>query len=217
MPRKARSAAAKAAEARATAEPSASPGLLLVGLGNPGRRYAPTRHNLGFRVLDVVARGHATEPWREAFEAEVATADLDGRPSLLLKPMTFMNDSGRAVRAVCEAEALPHDSVCVVHDEVDLPLGQMRLKLGGGDAGHRGLASIRDQLGSGDYLRLRLGVGRPPAEFDGTLADFLLEGFPPVEHPAVRSMLARAVDAVIALAVNGASAAMNIVNQRTKQ
>jgi PTH1 family peptidyl-tRNA hydrolase len=189
---------------------------LFVGLGNPGPKYSATRHNLGFRVLDVVARGHALAPWKRAFHGEVTQADIRGCPTLLLKPGTYMNASGQAVAAALAAEAFAPDTLCVVHDDVDLQLGRVRLKKGGGDAGHRGLASIREHLGQGDYLRLRLGVGRPPADFEGTLADFLLEAFAPAEQLAVRDMLSRSVDAVVSLVESGPSATMNSVNQRNK-
>lgn len=134
----------------------------------------------------------------------------------MLEPATYMNESGRAVAEAMATEALTPEDVCVLHDEVDLPLGRLRLKKGGGDAGHRGLESVREHLGTGDFLRLRMGVGRPPSEFDGTLAEFLLEAFALAEQLAVRDLLCRAVDAVVSLAERGPSAAMNSVNQRIK-
>jgi peptidyl-tRNA hydrolase, PTH1 family len=187
--------------------------LLVVGLGNPGPRYASTRHNAGFMVVDeLAARGGAS--FRSKFSGELCEVKLGGEPAFLLKPQTFMNDSGRSVRAVATFYKIGLDSTLVVHDELDLPFGQLRLKQGGGDAGHRGLRSITANLGAGDYLRLRFGIGRPPPDFRGSPADFVLEAFASAEQAELRKQISSAADAAELLATRGLAPAMNTVNQR---
>ncbi|HOT83001.1 MAG TPA: aminoacyl-tRNA hydrolase, partial [Candidatus Defluviicoccus seviourii] len=134
--------------------------LLLVGLGNPGDRYAANRHNIGFRAIDAIARMHAFAPFRSRFQGEMAAGRLDDREILALKPMTFMNDSGRPVAAAARFFKIPVTDIVVFHDEIDLVAGKMRVKRGGGAAGHNGLRSIDAHLGP-EYRRVRLGVGHP--------------------------------------------------------
>ncbi|HVJ14784.1 MAG TPA: aminoacyl-tRNA hydrolase [Polyangiaceae bacterium] len=187
--------------------------LLVVGLGNPGPRYAATRHNAGFMVVDELA-SRGGQSFRPKFSGELCEVKLAGEPVLLLKPLTFMNESGRSVRAVASFYKIALSSTLVVHDELDVPFGELRLKQGGGDAGHRGLRSITAHLGSGDYLRLRFGVGRPPPEFRGTPADFVLEAFASAEKAELAKQIASAADATELLAGRGLAPAMNTVNQR---
>ena len=134
--------------------------LLIVGLGNPGAQYAHNRHNVGFMAVDAIHRRHGFSPWRRRFQAELAEGTLAGEKVLLLKPQTYMNDSGRAVQAAAAFYKLPVADMVVIHDEVDLPPGKTRMKTGGGAAGHNGLRSIDAALGDG-YRRLRIGVGHP--------------------------------------------------------
>ena len=191
--------------------------LLVAGLGNPGPRYQATRHNLGFRVIDLLAEqcGVAASAFRERFHGELASAKLGGQELLLLRPQTFMNDSGRSVQAACAFYKLKpgEGQLLVVHDELDLPFGEVRLKKGGGDAGNRGIRSISGALGA-DYLRIRLGIGRPPPDFRGDPADFVLQAFAPEELPTVSDMLGRAAEAVSLLTSQGLEKAMNRTNQR---
>lgn len=189
--------------------------ILVVGLGNPGSRYADTRHNVGFRVVERVAeRTPGAGAWREAFEGQFAPATIAGQEAGLLQPWTFMNASGRSVRAASSHFGLAPAEILVVHDELDLGFGQLRLKLGGGDAGHRGLRSITQELGSADYGRLRLGIGRPPPDFVGGVVDFVLQGFPLAGRTELLRVLDRAAEAVELVAGSGLPAAMSTINRR---
>ena len=148
--------------------------LLLVGLGNPGDRYAANRHNIGFRAIDAIARMYAFAPFRSRFQGEIAAGRLDDRDVLAFKPMTFMNDSGRPVAAAARFFKIPVEALIVFHDEIDLAAGKMRVKRGGGAAGHNGLRSIDAHLGA-DYRRVRLGIGHPGGKervLGHVLADF---------------------------------------------
>ncbi|MBZ9936440.1 aminoacyl-tRNA hydrolase [Mesorhizobium sp. BR1-1-16] len=137
--------------------------LLIVGLGNPGGQYALNRHNIGFMAADAIHRRHGFSPWRARFQAQVAEGVLQGRKVLLMKPQTFMNESGRAVAEATRFHKIPNADVIVLHDELDLPPGKIRMKQGGGHGGHNGLRSITAHLGD-DYRRLRLGIGHPGAK-----------------------------------------------------
>lgn len=134
--------------------------LLLVGLGNPGARHAGNRHNIGFMVIDAIARRHGIAPWRRRFQAATAEGTIGGERVMLLKPETYMNESGRAVAEAQHFYKLALGDVVVVHDEIDLPPGKVRVKTGGGSAGHNGLRSISGAIGN-DYRRVRIGVGHP--------------------------------------------------------
>jgi peptidyl-tRNA hydrolase, PTH1 family len=187
---------------------------LIVGLGNPGPKYEDTRHNLGFRVVDAVSEKLGNPSWREKFSGVFAQTERAAEQVGLLKPMTFMNLSGRSVQAAKAFYKVPTEDLVVVHDELDLPFGQVRLKAGGGDAGHNGLRSISEVIGP-DYTRLRIGVGRPPPEFRGSGADFVLQALAPAEQAEVGNVIGRAVEAVLLVMDAGLSRAMNQTNQRT--
>jgi PTH1 family peptidyl-tRNA hydrolase len=189
--------------------------LLVAGLGNPGPRYQSTRHNLGFRVVDELARqsGVAPSAFRDRFHGEIASARLGGEELLLLRPQTFMNDSGRSVQAACTFYKIPPSALVVAHDELDLPFADVRLKKGGGDGGNRGIRSVSAALGP-DYVRVRLGIGRPPPDFRGDPADFVLQAFAPTELADVEKMIGRAAEAVSLLVSLGLDKAMNRINQR---
>ncbi len=133
---------------------------LIVGLGNPGEKYRHHRHNVGFMVLDEIARRHGFSPWRRRFSGEVAEGVLDGEKIILLKPLTYMNNSGRAVGEAVRFYKIAPQDVIVIHDELDLPPGKMRVKSGGGHAGHNGLRSIIAHIGK-DFHRVRMGIGHP--------------------------------------------------------
>ena len=134
--------------------------LLIAGLGNPGDKYARHRHNAGFMAVDVIAETHGFGSWRKRFHGLIAAGNIAGRKTLLLKPMTYMNESGRAVGEAMRYLKLPQEALVVIHDELDLTPGKIRVKTGGGDAGHNGLRSITATLGS-EYRRLRIGIGHP--------------------------------------------------------
>ena len=184
--------------------------LLVAGLGNPGREYANTRHNVGFMVADELARRHGAS-FRSKFSGEVAELRLDGRVALL-KPQTFMNESGRSVGAAVRYFKVPPEALLVVHDEVDLEPGRLQARLGGGLAGHNGLRSVAQHLRTGDFLRLRVGVGRPERGDRRPVADFVLSPFAP--ELDVGSLVARAADAVELVATEGLEAAQQRFNER---
>lgn len=188
--------------------------LLVVGVGNPGDRYASTRHNVGFMVVDGLVPSGVD--WKQKFSGDFALCEIEARRVGLLKPKTYVNQSGRSVQAAAGFFKLEPQSVLVVHDELDLPFGDVRLKLGGGVAGHNGLRSISEHLGSAEYLRLRIGIGRPGPEFAGRGADYVLQAFPATDRPVVDEIIGRAREAVVLTLVRGISAAMNAVNQRKK-
>jgi PTH1 family peptidyl-tRNA hydrolase len=185
--------------------------LLVVGLGNPGREYANNRHNAGAMVADELARRHGGS-WRSKFSGQVAEIRLDGHKVALLKPETFMNESGRAVGAAARFYKLEPREVLIVHDEGDFDLGRLELKLGGGLAGHNGLRSIAQHLKSQDFLRLRIGVGRPERGDPRPLADYVLSDFEP--HDDAETLIARAADAVEQLDADGLEQTQRVVNRR---
>jgi PTH1 family peptidyl-tRNA hydrolase len=134
---------------------------LWVGLGNPGPEHARQRHNIGFMALDAIARRHGFAPWRSRFKGEVSDGVLGGQRVLLLKPMTYMNASGESVQAAAAFHKIPPAEICAWHDELDLAPGKVRVKQGGGTAGHNGLRDMQRALGTADFARVRLGIGHP--------------------------------------------------------
>src|SRR6476659_5584042 len=170
--------------------------LLVVGLGNPGREYQRNRHNVGFMVVDELACRHGGS-WRSKFSGQLTDVRIDEHRVGLLKPETYMNESGRSVQAAAAFYKLEPDAILVVHDESDLEAGRLQARMGGGLAGHNGLRSVAKQLGTPDFLRLRVGVGRPERGDPRPLADFVLTDFEP--HEDVDGLVARAADAVEAL------------------
>jgi peptidyl-tRNA hydrolase, PTH1 family len=185
--------------------------LLVVGLGNPGREYARNRHNVGHLVVDELARRHGGS-WKSKFSGQIAEIRLDGHKVALLKPETFMNDSGRAVSGATRFYKLEPGEVLVVHDEGDFELGRLELKVGGGLSGHNGLRSIAQHLKTPDFLRLRIGVGRPERGDPRPLADYVLSNFEP--HDDAATLVARAADAVEQLDAEGIEQAQRTVNRR---
>jgi PTH1 family peptidyl-tRNA hydrolase len=180
---------------------------LVAGLGNPGPGYAGNRHNAGFMVADVLAGRLCASFKRDRSRAAVATGRLAGWPVTLAKPQTFMNLSGGPVASLRSFFKLPPERIVVVHDELDIPFGTIRLKLGGGDNGHNGLRSVTSALGTRDYFRVRVGIGRPPGRMDP--ADFVLHDFSAAEKKLVPELLERSADAVEALLERGLAAAQN--------
>lgn len=188
--------------------------FLVVGLGNPGPRYAGTRHNFGFLALDVLASHLRAESFREKFSGLVTKISLDSGEVVLLKPQTFMNLSGQSVRPAVTFFKVQVSQVIVLHDELDLPLGEMRIKLGGGHAGHNGLRSLLEHLGTPDFLRIRLGIGRPPPAYE--VSDYVLSRFDGGDQPLISEVCHRAVSAVEDVMKLGSVAAMNRHNPRKK-
>ena len=185
--------------------------LLVVGLGNPGREYARNRHNVGYLVVDELARRHGGA-WRSKFSGQLAEIRLDGHKLALLKPETYMNESGRAVSAATRFYKLDPGEVLVIHDEGDFELGRLELKVGGGLGGHNGLRSIVQHLKTQDFLRLRIGVGRPERGDPRPLADYVLSNFEAADDPD--TLVARAADAVEQLDTDGLERAQAAVNRR---
>ncbi|MGE5529992.1 MAG: aminoacyl-tRNA hydrolase [Patescibacteria group bacterium] len=183
--------------------------FLLVGLGNPGERYSQTRHNAGFLVLDALARRAGVRFSRRAADARSATVRLEGRHVVLAKPQTYMNASGTAVAGLVRRHAIPLERLLIVSDDMDLPLGALRLRRGGGSGGHHGLDSIIAALGTKDFARLRLGVGRPA----GGAVDHVLGRFSPDERERFQQAVARATEAVLLFLRDGLEAAMNTYNR----
>ena len=187
--------------------PEAAQRWLVAGLGNPGPEYAGHRHNAGFMVADLLAARMGVRFKRDRSRAAVAAGRLAGFPVTLAKPLSFMNLSGRSVAALRTFYKLPPERIVVVHDELDLPFASIRLKQDGGDNGHNGLRSVTAALGTRDYFRVRVGIGRPPGRMDP--ADFVLHDFSAAERKLVPEVLERAADAVEALLARGLAAAQN--------
>jgi len=181
-------------------ERASSLDLLVVGLGNPGREYAANRHNVGHMVVDELARRHGGS-WKSKFSGQLTDVRIDDHRVALLKPETFMNESGRSVKAAAQFYKLEPDAVLVVHDESDLEPGRLQARRGGGLAGHNGLRSVAQHLGTPDFLRLRVGVGRPGRGDRRDLADYVLSDFEP--HEDAEALVRRAAEAVETLDADG--------------
>ena len=195
---------------------------LLAGLGNPGDRYADTRHNYGFMVADRVAallESGAKPRWKEDFGALVVKGRLAGQDLLVVKPLTFMNLSGRALGEIGSYFKISPVEMLVVHDDIDLPFGALRIRKGCGDGGHKGVRSITASLGSGDYVRVRCGVGRPKTESSETekveesVPDFVLDRFDQDERLKLDEFLDRSVAAVELILSEGLAAAQGKFNR----
>lgn len=185
--------------------------LLVVGLGNPGPNYAKTRHNLGFMVADILAAriGSGFKVHKKS-GAEVTTGRLGHRPVVLAKPRVYMNESGRQVGPLAAFYSIAAADVVILHDELDIDFGRIRLKLGGGEGGHNGLKSVAAALGTKNFQRVRIGVGRPPGRKDP--AAYVLEPFNSVERPEVPIICEQAADATELLLEQGLEPAQNIVH-----
>jgi PTH1 family peptidyl-tRNA hydrolase len=194
---------------RRRADSGSSLDLLVVGLGNPGREYANNRHNVGWMIVDELARRHGGS-WRSKFSGQLAEIRIDGHKVALLKPETYMNASGGPVSAAARFFKVEPESVLVVHDEGDFDLGRLQVRLGGGFAGHNGLRSIAQHLKTQDFLRLRVGVGRPERGDRRPLADYVLSDFEPADD--AEAIVARAADAVETLDAEGLESAQQRFN-----
>jgi len=181
-------------------EVDSSVDLLVAGLGNPGPEHARDRHNVGWMVVDELARRHQGS-FKGKFRGRLADVRVGSAKLALLKPETYMNESGAAIQAAASFYKLPPEQVVVVHDDVDLETARLQTRLGGGLAGHNGLRSIAQRLGSQDFLRLRIGVGRPGRGDPRPVADYVLAGFKPEDD--AEAIVGRAADAVECLVAEG--------------
>lgn len=191
---------------------------LIVGLGNPGTKYERNRHNIGFRVVEEVARRAGQAAWKaNKLGAESCSGSVAGVKVVLLKPQEFMNLSGFATRRALDFHHIEPEQLLVVHDDIDLDFGMVRLKQGGGHGGHNGLRSIIEQLGSSDFARLRIGVGRDPNKPQGSkqAASWVLADFPTAQGATVDSMISASCDCIESTLRNGIAAAMNQHNGRS--
>lgn len=193
--------------------------VLVVGLGNPGKEYAHNRHNVGFMALERLRAEQGLPELRAKFSGLFTKGPAFGADLGLLLPQTFMNLSGDSVQPAAAFLKLAPKDVLVIHDELDLPFGDVRLKLGGGHAGHNGLRSIIQRLGTPDFVRVRVGIGRPPPGFRGDVADFVLGDFASAERAELPAVLGRVLAAVQATVEAGAgptglAAAMKLVNTK---
>ena len=186
------------------------PQYVIVGLGNPGREYAGTRHNFGFELIDRLAVRLNAQGLRLHSHALVTTAQHQEHRILLAKPQTYMNLSGKSVQGLARFYKVTLENILVAHDDLDLPLGSLRLRPGGGPGGQKGVKSTIEMLGSQEFSRLRLGIGRPPGQMDP--AAYVLQKFSPTEHAEVSEVLERAVEASLAFITVGIQAAMNQFN-----
>jgi PTH1 family peptidyl-tRNA hydrolase len=184
---------------------------LIAGLGNPGKEFSAHRHNIGFQVVEALARAHGLVFSRRRGKVRVAEGRIDGRSVLLAKPQTFMNHSGRVVSRLSRAHKIPPECILVVYDDLDLPLGRLRLRPEGGSGGHKGMRSIIESLGTQGFPRLRVGIDRPPGRMDP--ADYVLQPFEEAQQALVAEVVAQAVAAIECLLADGILVAMDQFNR----
>lgn len=184
---------------------------IVVGLGNPGRKYSGTRHNVGFDVLEELASRHAAERWRNRFEAETTEIQIGDERVLLVAPQTYMNLSGRCVKNVMEFFKLPLADLLVVCDDLNLPCGRLRIRRSGTAGGQKGLKNTIDQLGTTEFTRLRIGIGRPDDGQD--VVNYVLQPFTKAERSAMDETIQKAASAVETWVREGSDAAMNKFNR----
>jgi len=189
--------------------------FLLIGLGNPGREYRDNRHNFGFMVIDQLAIRLGARGMKLQSKAIVTTAGYEGRKLLLAKPQTYMNLSGQSIQGLANFYKLPLDQLMVAHDDLDLPFGSIRIRPGGGPGGQKGVASAIERLGTKDFARLRLGIGRPPGRMDP--ADYVLQNFTREETKSLLEILGQAADAALCFVMEGLDKTMNKFNGEVKQ
>jgi len=189
---------------------------LIVGLGNPGKTYAHNRHNVGFRCLNYFARLHSIRFDHMQCRARVVLAEVEGEQLLLAKPRTFVNLSGNPVACLVHKHDIPLSNLLVIYDDLDLPLGKIRLRQSGGSGGHKGMNSIIAALGSEDFPRIRVGIGRPQGEeqsiSEDAIVNYVLSDFSPQEEAIIKSVIARVAEAIDCFLTQGIEAAMGKFN-----
>lgn len=183
---------------------------LIIGLGNPGREYKDTRHNFGFMLIDLLAERIGARGMKVQSKAIVISAIYEEHRLILAKPQTYMNLSGQSVQGLLHFYKIPHDNLLIAHDDLDLPYGTIRIRPTGGPGGQRGMANTIELLGTKDFPRLRLGIGRPPGRMDAK--DYVLQNFSKDELKLLPELLSRASDAALEFVRNGLNAAMNKFN-----
>ncbi len=188
---------------------------LIVGLGNPGERYRFSRHNLGFLVIDELAEREEVPLSQKRFEVVFGKGSVGTTPALLAKPQTYMNLSGPAVRRLFDFFKIDLEDLIVVHDDLDLPFGTLRLKKGGGSGGHKGLISVMESLGGDNFIRVRMGIGKPPHK--GMVEDYVLQILPREQVERLSEVVTEAAEAIGFLVTSGLPAAMNRYNGRAKK
>ena len=188
--------------------------ILVVGLGNPGSEYASTKHNIGYLAVDEIAKRVGIELKKKKFNGSYGEGYLNNEKLLLLKPETYMNRSGESVSSAANFYNIPTENIIVIHDEMDLPTGSVRIKAGGGSAGHKGINSITADLGDRNFVRVRIGIGKPKEKSHG--ASHVLSQFGRQEDAVVRDSISRAADAVMEIIENGLERAMNKYNVRSE-
>jgi peptidyl-tRNA hydrolase, PTH1 family len=191
---------------------------IIVGLGNPGKTYAHNRHNIGFRCLNHLAKLHSIQVKKHQCQSQVGTGKIAGVEVLLAKPKTFVNLSGEAVRSLMRKYKIPVTDLIVIYDDLDLPLGKLRLRTGGSAGGHKGIKSIISALGSKDFCRIKVGISRPTDEDGNPLSDedvivgYVLSDFTPQEEAAIKPTIATVAEAIDCILTEGIIAAMNKFN-----
>jgi PTH1 family peptidyl-tRNA hydrolase len=184
--------------------------FLIVGLGNPGREYKDNRHNFGFMLVDRLTVRLNARMSRVQAKALVGSVNFENNKIILAKPQTYMNLSGQSIQGLAHFYKLPLENMIVAHDDLDLPFGTIRIRPGGGPGGQKGIASTIERLGSKDFRRLRMGIGRPPGRMDPPA--YVLQNFPKADLPILSEILDHAADAVLAFVTEGLNAAMNKFN-----
>lgn len=188
--------------------------ILVVGLGNPGSEYASTKHNLGYLAVDEIGKRVGIELKQKKFKGSYGDGFLNNVKLVLLKPETYMNRSGESVSSAANFYDIPTHKIIVIHDEMDLPTGSIRIKAGGGSAGHKGINSIADSLGDRSFIRVRIGIGKPRGKAHGS--NHVLSQFGKEENDAVMDSISRSADAVIEIIEGGLEMAMNKFNARSE-
>lgn len=186
--------------------------FLIAGLGNPGDNYATTRHNVGFMVVDTLAARHSLSLKKKGYQSFYGVGRCCGKSAVMLKPQTFMNLSGASIASASKSLDIASGDLLVIHDEIDLPFGAVRVKVGGGHGGHNGLRNIHQALGCGSYIRVRVGVGRPPE--GGDVANYVLRSFSVDERKYLSEVLLYATEVVEAVLMHGSQFAMCEYNGR---
>ena len=191
---------------------------LIIGLGNPGKAYAHNRHNIGFRCINHLARLHSISMKQHQCRCQVGTGEIAGVEVLLAKPKTFVNLSGEAIGRLMRKYKIQVNDLLVINDDLDLPLGKLRLRPGGSAGGHKGINSIISALGSDDFCRIKVGIGRPTKEYGTAITDedvivgYVLSDFTPQEEAVIKPVIARAAEAIKSILTDGVTAAMNKFN-----